>query len=125
MMMSRFPCDKREVLMKGKLAVAVALGAALLTPPSVCAYTYSNKDFSGTYVEKFSGYFSTIGSPTVVGTSSPQSGAGFVVADGNGNFRGALAFSIGGNTCIGDIEGTYTVFGSGTGISSAPSRRCR
>jgi len=104
--------------MKGKLAIAMALGAAMLTPPSVWAYTYSNADFNGTYVEKFSG-FSSIASPLLVGTSEPQSGAGFVVANGNGTFSGALAFSIGGNTCVGDIVGTYTVFSSGTGTSSA------
>jgi len=107
--------------MKSELVVAIILGlsAALGAAPSAQAYTYSNSDFSGTYVEKFSGYFSSAESPLVVGTSSPQSGAGFVTADGNGNFSGALAFSIGGNTCVGDIQGTYTVFASGTGTSTA------
>ena len=104
--------------MKGKLIVAIAFGAAFIIPPSVWAYTYSDKDFSGTYVEKFTGYLSSAGSPTVVGTSSPQSGTGFVFADGNGNFSGALVFSIGGNTCLGDIRGTYQVFPAGTGTST-------
>ena len=104
--------------MKVKLAVATLLEAALFTAPSVWAHTYSNADFNGTYVEKFSGFFSSVASPLLVGTSEPQSGAGFVIANGDGTFSGALAFSIGGNTCVGDIAGTYTVFSSGTGTSN-------
>jgi hypothetical protein len=105
--------------MKGKLVVAMVLGAAFSMAPSARAYTYSDSDFSGTYAEKFSGYFSGVASPIVAGTSEPQSGAGFVTADGNGNFYGALAFSIGGSTCVGDISGTYQVFAAGTGTSTA------
>ena len=108
--------------MKNGFLVGTLLLATIGSAASVWAgshpTTFSNKDLKGTYSLKFSGFIGSTSNPFPTTSSLPQSGAGFEIVDGNGNFQGALLFSIGGSTCAGSISGTYQVNPDGTGTST-------
>ena len=93
------------------------LGFAPAAYAGGATHTYSNADFKGTDIEKFSGFVGGA-TPFTAADALPQTGTGFVTADGNGNFTAALIFNIGGNTCAGTVSGTYQVFSTGVGTST-------
>jgi hypothetical protein len=102
-----------------KAFLAISSVAMLTTAAPVwAARPFSNRDLRGTYAEKFSGSAAGAANPFPASSSTPQSGTGIQVADGNGNFTSKIIFSIGGSTCSGTVAGTYVVNADGTGTST-------
>lgn len=78
------------------------------------AHAFSNKSFKGRYA------FGLVGASSLVLASEPRTVAtGVFVADGNGHVTGHGSFRSGGVTCLGNINGNYSVNTDGTGILSS------